>query len=53
MVVLLYNISLQMLTSLLCCLAMWYKAERVQLHATSSWAARTAARNWRLRQSQS
>ena len=38
MVVLLYNISLQMLTSLLCCLAMWYKAERVQIHATSDWA---------------
>ena len=31
---------------LLCCLAMWQKAESVQIHATSNWDARTTARNW-------
>ena len=28
------------------------KAERVQIHATSDWDARTTARNWRLSQSE-
>ena len=40
------------LTPLLCCLATWQKAERVQIHATFNWDARTTARNWRLSQSE-
>ena len=45
------NAAAWVLTPLLCCLATWEKAERVQIHATSDWDARTTAKNWRLSQS--
>ena len=40
------------ISALLCCLAMWQKAESVQIHTTSDWDARTTARNWCLSQSE-